>query len=389
MTDLSLVLWSGALLFAWLAGEYLDRIRIPRIVTYGMIGFVFGEGQRRIGLVDGYWVRFLADASMGLLLCELGFRSNLSWLLKNRWALAASIVESLGTFFAILCLCYFWVGLEFYRSSVVACLCVATSPGAILRITRNAQSSGPITNAIVNFTAMNCLMAILLFKVCTGLGLRWESANDVIYPGVISVIVFASLLISVLLAIGMKIIMRPLRLSGEVRAFAVASSVIFLTLLLNHLRLSPSLGAIATGFAMRTIGIKMTGIHQDFGSLGRSLNILLFVFIGSRIEADAVWQGFALGILLGVARASIKVLVVAAMATRLGISQERIWLPGMALLPASAFAVSLLEQAKWMGVDRLGDYPPLVAMLFVFEILGPLGTSLAIDWSKEIPEDAK
>lgn len=389
MDEFVLVVWASALLCAWMVGEYLAKLAIPRIVSYGVFGLLLGEFCRSMELYSTNSFQSLADIAMGLLLCELGFRANPSWIIKNPWVLAISLLESMGTFIIAFAILYIFAGVDLYRSAVVSCLCIATSPGAILRISRNGQSSGPLTNAMVNLTALNCTLATVLYKLVTGITMHSDREPSIPYTGTVAVMAVASVAVAVTVSVCMKSLMNPLKLTGEVRAFAVAMSVILMTLVQNWLRLSPVLGALAMGFSMRHLGIKMTGIHQDFGSLGRTLNVFLFVFIGSRLEAITVWNGLGLGMLIGMGRAMGKILSLSVYSHHIGLKNQEPWLLGLGMLPASAFTVCLLEQAKWMGIDQLGEFPPLVSMLFLFEILGPLGTSLALSWSKENLEDSR
>jgi hypothetical protein len=137
---------------------------------------------------------------------------------------------------------------------------------------------------------------------------------------------------------------------------------------------------------MRHIGEKMTGVHQDFGSLGRFLTLFLIVFTSSRLDFYAIHEGLALGLLLGAGRLVVKVLSPWLLSNRIGITSKQGYLAGIALLPSSVFAICLLEQSKLMGVETIGSFPPLIVMLLIFEVLGPIGTSIAITLGGEAAE---
>jgi hypothetical protein len=383
----AMLVWPAVLLLTWIAGEYLERLRVPRMATYGASGCLlslFWNADLSIGIDDGF--AWLADAAIGLVLCELGFRFSPSWLPSNPWVIGLSLLESMGTFLCVFLLCYSVGNEELLRAAILASLCVATSPVAILRVTRQCQSSGPITNLALNLTAMNCIVGVLLFKGFTGVMIHSKQQVDWVYPGFMVTMVIGSVVAAVIASILLHWLLRPLRMPSEVRAFAIALCVFLLTSCLHEWKLSPLVGAISFGIAMRHIGEKMTGVHQDFGSLGRFLTLFLIVFTSSRLEFQAIREGLALGLLLGIGRLTVKVLCPWILSNRVGITSKQGFLAGVALLPSSVFAICLLEQSKLMGVDTIGSFPPLVVMLLVFEVLGPIGTSIAITIGGEAAE---
>jgi hypothetical protein len=382
-----MLVWPAVLLLTWIAGEYFERLRVPRMATYGVAGCLLGffwSADPSSGIDDGFG--WLADAAIGLVLCELGFRFSPAWLPSNPWVIGLSLLESIGTFLCVFLLCYSVGNEELLRAAILASLCVATSPVAILRVTRQSQSSGPITNLVLNLTAMNCIVGVLLFKGVTGVMIHSSQQVDWVYPGFMVTMVVASVMAAVMASIILHWLLRPLRMPSEVRAFAIALCVFLLTSFLHEWKLSPLVGAISFGIAMRHIGEKMTGVHQDFGSLGRFLTLFLIVFTSSRLDFYAIHEGLALGLLLGAGRLVVKVLSTWLLSNRIGITSKQGYLAGVALLPSSVFAICLLEQSKLMGVETIGSFPPLIVMLLIFEVLGPIGTSIAITLGGEAAE---
>lgn len=131
----------------------------------------------------------------------------------------------------------------------------------------------------------------------------------------------------------------------------------------------------------------MTGIHQDFGSLGRFLTVYLVVFLASRLKADAAIEWMAFGLFLGATRAGIKILSAWWLSEKLGMSRQQGLLAGMAILPTSTFALCLMEQSRLLGVNPESGIAPLAFMLLVFEVLGPMGTRVALTLSREAAKE--
>lgn len=381
------VAWSGALLISWLAGEYLEKLGIARLATYGVIGFglgVLGPTEYATPTASHF---MLADVAFGLILCELGFRFSPGWLRSNAWVLVMLVCESLGTFVAIFLICFSFWEMEIPRSVMIASVCMATSPVAILRVTRNHQSSGGITNMILNITTLNCILSTVLFKIGTGLMIQKQETLEWIYPGFVVAIVAASFGAAFVGSMAIHLLLRPLQMPSEVRAFALALTVILLTCGLIRIGLSPLVGTITFGISLRYFGEKMTGIHQDFGSLGRFLTIYLVVFLASQLKADAAMEWMTFGVVLGITRAAIKILSAWWLSEKLGMTRQQGLLAGVALLPTSTFAICVMEQSRLLGVDPESGLAPLAFMLLVFEVLGPMGTRTALILSRETSKE--
>jgi Kef-type K+ transport system membrane component KefB len=377
------LVWSAIILLAWLVGEYLSLARCPRVVSYSIVGLVAGRWLRSLSEPEGNVLVFLADASIGLLLLELGFRFSPTWFFRNPKVAGLSFAEAILTFGATFILCHYWFGMDSAMSSILASLCVATSPVAILRITRELQSSGPITNLIVNLSAMNCIICVVLFHFFTGFLVQFANGESAWTPGYIFLVIVASLSLGIIVSVLLKWSLSRVRVSSEVRAFSVAMSAIVLTALLSQLRLSPMVGAIALGITMRAIGVKMTGIHQDFGSLGRLLTVFLFVFISSQLQWPSILAGLPMGIAILCVRFLSKFIAIGSLGGAAGLSRQQSLLAGLGMMPASAFVAVILEQTRVMGVDLFRESHPIFSFIFLAELLGPIATSIAIRLGKE------
>lgn len=97
------IAWPFALVLAWLAGELGHRwLSLPRISSYGIVGFLLAAGQAGVlPEVRGGTMALLANVAFGLILFELGYRINLAWLRANPWLGLTSVVESACTFYAV------------------------------------------------------------------------------------------------------------------------------------------------------------------------------------------------------------------------------------------------------------------------------------------------
>ena len=68
-----------------------------------------------------------------------------------------------------------WFNVAVDQRLVLASLCVASSPAAIMRVTHELRSSGQVTERLLHLCALNCLFAVLLLKGVVGSG-TWRPA---------------------------------------------------------------------------------------------------------------------------------------------------------------------------------------------------------------------
>ena len=160
--------WPLMLLAAWGAGEWLfRRYAFPRVSAYGAVGLVLSGIGLSQGAAPQAALGFLANAALALTLFELGYRVNPRWLGHNPWLLATGIVQALLTFGMVM-----WTagafGIPMDQCLVLAALCVATSPAAVMRVTHELHSSGQVTERLLHLCVLNCLIAFLLLKLVVG-----------------------------------------------------------------------------------------------------------------------------------------------------------------------------------------------------------------------------
>jgi Kef-type K+ transport system membrane component KefB len=383
-----LIAWPLMLLAAWLAGEALyRRWQLPRVCAYGAVGLLLGG----IGLSQGVASRetqgFMANVALSLTLFELGYRVNPRWFRHNPWVLAAGIAQALLTFGAV-----FWVAGLFNvaidHRLVLAALCVATSPAAVMRVTHELHSAGQVTERLMHLCALNCLIAVLLFKLVVG---YWhlETSGDLGKAAFNSIYVIALSLIAGAVFGVVAPLLNRLATSSQATTVTFAISVLLLSGVAQSLHLSPLLAALAFGAVARERRIMLSHAQRNFGALGDVLTVFLFVFVGSLMS----WTNLLAGLLLGGAvllvRTASHTLVNLSLARFSGTTFRKGALTGLALMPMSAFALLLLEESRAYGFDLARDsLPVIVGLLMLLEVMGPLATQRALLAAREAhPEE--
>jgi Kef-type K+ transport system membrane component KefB len=383
-----LVGWPLMLLAAWIAGEWLfRRWQLPRVCAYGAVGIAFGG----IGLTQGLASRdtqsFMASVALSLSLFELGYRFNPRWFRHNPWVLFAGLTQALLTFGVV-----FWVAGRFDIATdhrlVLAALCVATSPAAVIRVTHELRSAGQVTERLLHLCALNCLIAVLLLKLVVG---YWhlETSGDLGKAAFDSIYVIGlSLVAGAVFGVVAPLLNRFATSSqGTTVTFAIA--VLLLNGVAQSLHLSPLLAALAFGAVARERRIMLSHAQRNFGALGDVLAVFLFVFVGSLLS----WSGLLANLLLGVtvllARSASHTLVNVGVARVSGTTFRKGALTGLALMPMSVFALLLLEESRLYGFNLARDsLPVIVSLLVLLDVIAPLVTQRALLLAREAhPEE--
>jgi Kef-type K+ transport system membrane component KefB len=380
------IAWPLALAIAWVAGEFSHRwFRLPRISTYGIIGFVLAVGQGGF-LRDssaGYFA-LLADVAFGLILFELGYRINMGWARANPWLSVTSIVEAAATFAAV-----FLVARMFAVATVPAlmlsAIAMATSPAAVVRVANELRCSGQVTERTLHLSAFNCVFAVIVFKVIVGYWMLSGSGGIfmALWNSLVVLVVSAGL--GALFGVAVPGLLRTLG-GLEYRAtVAFAIAVLLLTAITHALKFSPLLAALAFGLVARHRRVALSQAQRNFGALGDVLTLLLFVFVTATLDWRQVVSGFPMAMVIILARSAAKVAGTTLFARLSGISWRKGLFTGLALTPFSVFAVLLLEQTRHLGLALMDQVAALAGMVLVLEIIGPLVTHWALVWAGEAP----
>ncbi len=378
--DLGPVLAFGiVLLVSTVAADVLFRIkRIPRAITYIVVGMVFGAPGFNLISPDitGVW-RPVVDVALAVLLFQLGQRLDLMWLRNNKWLAAHSLLEAAATFCAV-----FYVmglfGIGRVSASLVAAVAVSTSPSVTISIITEARSRGQTADRLVLLSGINSAIALMLVQVWIGwahLELAQRPLSAVFHP---FYVLAGSLLVGLVTAVFYGYLSHVMRQRQDV-GLAHLALVLVGVEVAYLLRVSPFLSLLAAGLIYRTRtgdGLRPSG---EFGLLLHPLQAFLFLGVG----ASSSWQGWSFAMpvaaALVFARAFTKTGVTLLLGRPGGLSLRQALGLGLGLLPMSALAFLL-------AIDALSLFPEvapqarsaLFGMIAMFQLAGPLLARLGL-----------
>jgi len=387
--QLSFPLLFGVLLVAgMLGGEIARALRIPRMIGYAVVGFVFGPIAGAMGLgalIDE--ARIFVDLALGLVLFDLGRRMDLKWMRRDWSLLATGLAESLLTFIAV------FVTLEAldFRpvlAGLAAAIAMTTSPAVVLLIVHDTHSEGQVTERALNLCALNGLLASVIVTIMLG-SAHYESRMSLETAVLHPLYLFAgSLFLGASMAWSARVIARAIERDREVHFSLLAGLVVAAVGLATLLKLPVILALLSFGLFARNDERGYALLNVSLAPIGRLLYIVLFVITGASLPAGALAAGFWGGLALIAARAAGKLAGVMIVAPLGGLRLQQAAGLGLALLPMSS--LSLLLQHD---IARL--YPAFGAALsaiflsaiIVMEVAGPLAVQFGLKLAGEtIPE---
>ena len=378
--------WPAVIVIAWLAGELGLRWKLPRISLYGLVGFAFAPAQLgwlpEAGSQAGM---LLANVAFGLVLVEFGYRINVRWFFTNPWMGATALVESAATFLAVYGVSLGW-GSPNLSALLLASLAMSTSPASLMRIVNEYRCSGQVTERVLHLTAVNCILALFVFKVIVGFwtfntsGNLWQSVSQ----SVVALAVSAGLGAGFGAAVP-GLLRRTGRVSEDATV-AFAIGVVLLVAITHALRFSPLVATLVFGLVARHRRVALNRTQRNFGALGDLLVVLLFVYVASTIAWPRVVSGLWLALVLIAVRTVVKVSSVSALAHASGTTWRKGILTGLGLTPISVFVILLLEDTRRLGVDLIDQLAPLAAVTLLLELLGPIVAQLALRLAGETHE---
>ena len=373
-TDLA---WPLVIAVAWVAGELGHRWMLPRISVYCAVGFLFGGAQ--LGVLpagDDNVGMMLANIGFGLILFEFGYRINMKWLRTNAWLGATAILEAGLTFAAVYVLARFW-GAAVLTSLLLASLSMATSPAALMRVVNEQRSSGQVTERVLHLAAVNCLLSVFAFKVVLGFW-SFDTSGSIVQAvsnSVLALVIAAAL--GAAFGIAVPGLLRMTGRLSEDATMAFAIAVVLLVGITHTFKISPLVAGLTFGLVARHRRVTLNQAQRNFGALGDLLAVALFVHVAALVEWPRVVAGAGLALAVIAARAVAKMLGTTLLARPGGISWHKGALTGLGMMSLSVFAMLLLEDTRYIGIDLIDALSPLAAATLALDLLAPVLAQLA------------
>lgn len=375
-----------ALFLALRGGRRAQRLGIPRVTAYLLVGILLGphalgrlvgeESALRALLLDEHTHDVLAVAkqlALGFILFRVGCEFRFTALRRvGPRVLVVSLCEVLATAGAVFVAVFALTG-DLAMSALAPLLATDSAPSATLLTLREVEAEGPASQALIQLVGLNNLVTLLLFPLV--LVLAYGAGQPWIATGAALLALAGGVALGFLAAVSL-----------ESSRQARERMVLGLLLVFACLGLAHALGGAqpfgAIMLACFGAGVAMTNGSHFSDQLGDTLEsavyplyVLFFLGAGSALEIETLLGLGLLGLFFVGARSAGKVL-----GARLGVRLARWsgelspWL-GAGLLSQAGVALGLIAALEVAAPAETADlrHVALGSVVF-FELLGPILT---------------
>lgn len=385
------VLLFGLLLLAGFAGgELVQRLRLPRITGYVIVGLVLGRSG--LDLVD---TRVASEAGMfvnlglGIVLFELGRRLDFRWLWRDRWFTATAFAESALSFFLVYgALAY--LGIKPLHAALAAAIGVATSPAVVMLVAQELRAEGQVTERALSLVAINSVAAFVLATVL----LSWlhheyraSWVTMILHP---AYLLGASLVVGYV-ASGATIVLARWIGKREERQLVMLLAMIVLAVgCAAALELSVMLALLAFGVASRNLDRRHELMQVNISHIGQIFFVVLFVVTGAMLNLSDLAAGGAMAVAYIAARFTGKAIGVLSLAHLSGIRAGSGGLLCLALTPMSGLAIEMMHRTTRLYPEFGATLAPIVlSAVLILELIGPVAVQFALKKAGEAQEAVK
>jgi len=394
-----LILLGLALFGGIIGGRLFQKIRIPQVVGYIVVGILIG--QTGIKIVDEHTIQAFQPFSyfaLGLIGFMIGGELKKETLLKyGKQFVFILLCEGIGAFLLVTIFVGLVGSLFFHEFNLIwalglllGAIASATAPAATTSVLWEYKAKGPLTSTVLGIVAMDDALALFLFAIASSLAgvLIGTSNNTVINTFILPLYeIGGSIFIGVLSGYVLSKILKRYSESERVLAFSVGIVLLVLgaALLMN---VDILLAAMALGVTVVNLSPrKSKDMFKLVGGFTPPIYILFFVLVGAKLNLSymslaviSLLAAYLIGRTVGkMAGANFGARISGA------VKAVQKYLP-LCLFSQAGVAIGLSILASQRFPGEIGHIIVIIVIstVFVLEIAGPPFVKIAVTKAGEV-----
>jgi Kef-type K+ transport system membrane component KefB len=389
------------LLAAVLAGLVAQRLHVPKVTAYLLVGVLLGP-QVLKAIPHGNFEYYLPleRLAMSLVLFGMGCHFTLSHVRRIiRPVLRLLAGEASFTFVLVsggLFIAYgFWsgLGMNAWQPAVLfGALAVATAPATTVLVLKESQAEGPMTEYVTALVALNNLTAVVLFEVLfLAVFLTNGTAQIPVHR---ELAIFAGVLAgSILLGGAAGLVMSyGCGLLAQRSWLVMLVGITTLTLgVCETLDIPYLLTFLAMGVTVANTSDRPQDLSDELDRWTGLLCVVFFVVHGAELDLRALLAAGAIGAAyIGLRSAGKYLGIYFAAGSRHEDAYIRPWL-GLTMLSQAGAAIALASLAAESGI-KIGDFnlgeqllSIILGTVVIFELTGPILLRMSLIRAGEVP----
>ncbi|MCR4823090.1 MAG: cation:proton antiporter [Treponema sp.] len=386
--------------FGSFGGRIFQKLKIPQVVGYIVIGIIIGvSGFQILGKDTVAALNPISTASLSLIGFLVGAELKIEVIKKyGKQFVGILIGESITPFFVvgILTGSVTYLFTKSIPHSVafgllLGAICAATAPAATTDVLKEFRTKGPLTTTILGIVAMDDAVALILYAIAATISaplLGGHSVSFIAQLGAIAYDIFGSIIMGMVFGFLLNLILKNI-MNNEGRVLGFALGSLFLcTGVCSALHLDNILASMFIGFFMTNFAHpKTNAMFRLVEKFTPPIYVLFFVTVGAKLNIWIVTPFIALIAILYVGGRTIGKTIGSRLGARITHAPDSVrkYLP-FCLLSQAGVAIGLSIAAGNDFQDSVGPQIMLIitATTFIVQILGPIFVKYGVTKAGEV-----
>lgn len=368
-----------------IGGILFEKIKIPKIIFYLIIGILFGGGclnliYPSLDVISDY----LRQIALIIILTRSGLALDFKSLIKiGRPAILMCFLPASFEIIGIIIFGPLLLNISYLEATLLGCVLGAVSPAIVvprmLTMIENKEG-GDIPKVIMARASCDEIYVIVLFYACLNT-LKTSSFNFLSILKIPSSIILGVLL-GLLIGIGLINLYKCFKLNSTIKVIIMLGVSLLMVWLESYEKtyviISALLGIIVMSIILSSKNSDLNDVKQSYNHLWSVFEILLFVLVGTRVKLNLVFSFEGLKIfiliLIGLSFRTIDV-ILSVMKNKYNLKEIIFFVVSLRLtVQASIGAIALSEG---LACGEIVLTASVIAIVFI----APVGAIL-IDWLK-------
>jgi Kef-type K+ transport system membrane component KefB len=381
---IALLTLGGLFILGLAADEIGRRTRLPRVTLLILLGVAAGpHGLHLLPEEFADWYEFLAITALTMVAFLIGGSLSQSELLRHgRQIIVISLVVVISTILVVSG-GLLAIGVTPVLALLLCGIATATAPAATQDVIRQSGAKGDFTDTLKGIVAIDDAWGLIAFSLIL------SAANAMLGNGTANALLTGLWDLGGAVAVGTLVGFPAAYLTGRLRPGepmqAEALAVVFLCAgIAVWLEVSFLLAGITAGMIVINFAAHHTRPFHEIEHIEWPFMVLFFFLAGVSLRLDG-WENFGLIVAGYVVLRALSRIAGGWIGAWLGKapSPHRPWF-GIALMPQAGVAVGMALVAS-QSLPAFGEIllPVTIGATVVFEILGPMGTLVALNRTGE------
>jgi len=400
LENLNILFILGLALFGGtIGGRIFERLKIPKVVGYIIIGFLLGRAGLRV--VDKSTIDMMQPFSyfaLGIIGFLIGGELKREAFARyGKQFTTILLTEGLTSFVFVSALIIVVGGIFFGFTTevitlglVLGAISSATAPAATTDVLWEYKTRGPLTSIVMGIVAMDDALALMLFAICSSIAttmLRHTGTDilgTVLWP---LYEIFGSIVLGGLVGLVLSLIVRRYFEEEGILAFSIGLVLLVLGLA-EALKLDMILAAMALGTVLANfVPHRSKEVFRFVQRFAPPIFVLFFVLFGAKLNISSMSLPLVLMTVVYLIGRTFGKGLGATFGAKVSGAQKTVqrYLP-FCLFSQAGVAIGLSILASQRFHDTIGDSIVLIitTTTFVVQIIGPPSVKWAVTKAGEV-----